>query len=135
VRIEGSTAVHEFERTLQKLALLDVAVVYPGHGQPFTDFKEALKRSRRKIQGYLLDREKIGNDLLKKIVVYTLLMKQSVPEDLFYQQLRETMWYKETVDLYFNGEYEAKYKEILHRFIERGVVKRKDDHLVTTVKA
>lgn len=27
----------------------------------------------------------------------------------------QTHWYRETVDLYFNGRYEAKYEEILHK--------------------
>jgi len=46
----------------------------------------------------------------------------------------DTYWFKETVDLYFNGEYEIKYNEIMDLFLERGVVRRISGSLFTTVK-
>ena len=46
----------------------------------------------------------------------------------------DTYWFIETVDLYFNGEYENKYDEIMRGFLKRGVVKRKSGSLFTTVK-
>ena len=134
VRIEGSTAVQSFKKSLEKLAALDVDVVYPGHGTPFTDFEGALQRSREKIRDYLSDRQKIGQDLLKKIMVYTLLMKKSVPEDAFFHWLMGTYWYKETIDFYFSGAYEMKYHEIMGHFLDRGVVERRNGCLYTTVK-
>jgi hypothetical protein len=45
-----------------------------------------------------------------------------------------THWYKETVDLYFNSEYEIKYNEIMNTFFERGIIKRENENLYTTVK-
>jgi glyoxylase-like metal-dependent hydrolase (beta-lactamase superfamily II) len=134
VRIEGSTAVQTFGESLEKLAALDVDAVYPGHGTPFSDFEGALQRSREKIKDYLSDRQKVGYDLLKKIMVYTLLMKKSVPERTFFRGLMGTHWYKETIDFYFSGHYEMTYREILGRFLDRGVVVRKDGCLCTTVK-
>ena len=134
VRIEGSTAVHSFEESLEKLAALDVDTVYPGHGKPFKDFKGALERSKAKIRDYLSDRKNIGNDLLKKIIVFTLLMKRSILEDSFFHWLMGTYWYKETVEFYFDGAYEAKYNEIMSDFLDRSVIKRKNGRLYTTVK-
>jgi hypothetical protein len=46
----------------------------------------------------------------------------------------ETHWFKETVDLYFDGRYEAKYNEIMENFTDRGIVKQKNGRLFTTVK-
>jgi hydroxyacylglutathione hydrolase len=134
IRIEGSTAVQSFKESLEKLAALDVEIVYPGHGKPFTDFEGALQRSRKKIREYLSDTQKIGQDLLKKIMVYTLLMKKSVPEDAFFDWLMGTYWYKETIDFYFSGEHEKKYDEIMAHFLDRGVVVRKNGYLSTTVR-
>jgi hypothetical protein len=45
-----------------------------------------------------------------------------------------TYWFKETVDLYFSGEYEMKYDENVNSFFERGIIKGKNDSLYTTVK-
>ncbi len=133
-RVEGSTAVHSLEGSLEKLAPLDVDVVYPGHGKPFDDFKAALRRSRKKIKGYLSNRQNIGNDLLKKITIYTMMMKRSVPEESFFQMLMRPHWFRETVDLYFDGDYEAKYNELMSSFINRGVIKKDGGKLYTTVK-
>jgi len=133
-RVEGSTAVHALKKSLEKLSQLEVRVVYPGHGKPFTDFEGALERSRKKVGSYLSNRQEIGNDLLKKILIYTLLMKKSVPEASFFPWLMNTLWFRETIDLYFDGLYEAKFDEIMGDFLDRGVVKRANDCLYTTVK-
>ncbi|MEJ2040601.1 MAG: MBL fold metallo-hydrolase, partial [Desulfosarcinaceae bacterium] len=134
VRIEGSAAVHHAEASLQKLALLDVEIVYPGHGKPFADFRGALERSRDKISAYLSDRTRIGTDLIKKIIVFTLLMKGRVPENHFFGLLMDTHWYRETVDLYFDASYEETYDEIITPFLRRGVVKCENGMLFTGVQ-
>ena len=48
--------------------------------------------------------------------------------------LMETHWFKETVDLYFNSEYSAKYTEIMNTFFKKGIIKQKNGDLFTTVK-
>ena len=54
--------------------------------------------------------------------------------DTLFDYLMNTYWFKETADLYFNGEYEAKYDEIINSFLRRGIVKQENDNLFTTVK-
>lgn len=71
--------------------------------------------------------------LLKKITVYTLLMKKSVPKDFFFSLLMRMHWFKETVDLYFKSNYETKYNEIMNGFLDRGVVELRNGNLYTTV--
>lgn len=134
LRIEGSRALFHMQDSLAKLESLEVGKIYPGHGKPFTDFKDALAKSKEKIAGYIRHRELIGNDLIKKILVYTLLMKKAIRESDFLAYLMDTYWFRETVDLYFSGEYEKKYNEIMNTFLERGVVARQSGSLVTTVK-
>jgi metal-dependent hydrolase (beta-lactamase superfamily II) len=103
-------------------------------GKPFADMKKALSKSSKRIEYYLLHRDKIGEDLIKKIIVYTLLMKKRVREQTFFPYLMETHWFKETVDLYFNSEYEAKYTEIMNMFFKKGIIKQKNGDLYTAVK-
>ena len=71
VRVEGSWACFSMMESLEKLEKLDVKVVYPGHGKPFTDMAAAIGKTRRRLKGFLENKRKIGNDLLKKIIVYT----------------------------------------------------------------
>jgi glyoxylase-like metal-dependent hydrolase (beta-lactamase superfamily II) len=134
LRVEGSTALFRMQDSLKKIESLDVKKVYPGHGRPFRDIKKAILRSKEKIERYLLDRDIIGDDLIKKIVVYTLLMKKIINENDFFPYLMDTYWYKETVDYYFNNEYEMKYKQIMNTLLKRGVIKRENGNLSTTVK-
>jgi len=134
VRVEGSAACFSMLDSLNKLEALGARKVYPGHGRPFSDVEGAIARSHRKLDGFLSDMRKAGTDLLKKIVVYTILMKRRVNEETFFDELMGTYWFKETVDLYFDGEYRAEYDRIMKRFMLRGIVGRKDGYLYTTVK-
>jgi glyoxylase-like metal-dependent hydrolase (beta-lactamase superfamily II) len=133
VRVEGSAALLQVMESLEKLSALDVRVVYPGHGQPFTDIKGAILRSRKKVTRYMDEKERIGEDLLKKITIYTLLMKKGVKENSFFSYLMTTHWFRETVDHYFNREYEIKYNELIDGFVRKGLIVQKKGRLFTTV--
>lgn len=134
IRVEGSATLFRMMESLDRIAALDVKAVYPGHGRPFTDMAAAIEQSRKRLRGFLEDRRRIGNDLIKKIVVYTLMMKERLPEETFFGRLMSTPWYPETVDLYFDGAYQSKYDAIMKDFLSRGIVKREDGMLLTTVK-
>jgi glyoxylase-like metal-dependent hydrolase (beta-lactamase superfamily II) len=134
LRVEGSRALFHMQESLQRIEELDVQTVYPGHGKPFQDMQKAIARSKKRIDNFLKHPQAIGEDVLKKIIVYTLMMKKNVPTDAFFGYLMDTYWFKETVDLYFMGRYEAKYKEVLNSFLRRGIVKIENGNLFTTVK-
>ncbi len=134
LRVEGSTALFRMLESYDKIESLDVKIVYPGHGEAFTDFKKALAKSRKKINRLIENPNRIGLDLLKKITVYTLLMHKTIPEEGFFALLMDTIWFPETVDLYFSSKYEPMYNEVIENFIRRGIVKRRKGNLVTVVK-
>jgi glyoxylase-like metal-dependent hydrolase (beta-lactamase superfamily II) len=133
VRVEGSTAAYATKKSLERLARLDVKMVYPGHGPFFGDFDGALDRSLKRVAGYLEDRRNIGQDVLKKITVYTLLMKKSVSADRFFDYLMQTIWFKETVDLYFEGAYRQKYDDIIADFLKKKIVILRGGRFTTSV--
>lgn len=134
IRVEGSRAVFCMMESIERLERLPVKMVYPGHGKPFSDVTGAIDRARKRLTGFLKDRRRIGNDLLKKIIVYTLMMKREMEEATFYEHLTSTPWFPETVELYFNGDRRGKYEEIMNGFLDRGIVKRRDGMVYTTVK-
>lgn len=134
-RVEGSRTLFTLIESLQKLQGLDVRMVYPGHGRPFTDFKGALETSLVKVRKYLWNKEKLGNDQLKKILVYTLLMRRKIREDALFDELMQTHWYPETVDFYFQGQYEQKYTQAMGELLDKKVVYRKGDFLYPAVMA
>ncbi len=134
VRVEGSRACFSLMESLEKIEKLEVKVVYPGHGKPFTNMARAIEKARKRLKGFLEDKTKIGTDLLKKIIVYTLMMKKGTDEASFFDDLIATHWYRETVDFYFDSNYRHKYEEIMQGFLGRGIVKNQDGRLITTVK-
>ena len=134
LRVEGSRALFFHLESLDRLSELEVKAVYPGHGSPFTNMKNAIARAKQRVEGYMENREKMGNDLLKKIIIYTLLMFREVEEEGFFRYLMDTHWFRGTVDLYFNGEYESKYDEIMRGLFDRRLVRRKGKQIFPTVK-
>ena len=135
MRVEGSTCLFDLLSSLEKIESLDVEIIYPGHGRPFANFKEAISESKKKARDFLNHKEKTAASLLKKITIYTILMHREVDEDNFFELLMGTHWFRENIDLFFNSEYQQKYEEVISDFLGRGIVRRKDGKLFTTVKA
>jgi hydroxyacylglutathione hydrolase len=134
VRVEGSAALFQMKDSLERIESLDVKMVYPGHGRPFSDMGEAMERSQERIARFMAHRELVGLDLLKKILIYTLMMRRQVDEAAFFSDLMETHWFKETIELYGREDHQTTYQKIMDSFLRRGIVKRKDGRLFTTVK-
>ncbi len=133
MRIEGSRTLFSMLESLEKIEALNVKMVYPGHGKPFADVKAAISKSKKIIKSYMNNKEKLGAGLLKRIIVYTLLMHKMISEDTFFDQLMNTYWFKETIELYFDGEYETIYNKIIDTLLTRGLIKRKNNTFITTV--
>ena len=134
LRIEGSAAIFHMLESLEKLEALDVQMVYPGHGPPFKDMKKAVTKTRKRLNHFLNHRDQIGLDLLKKIMIYTLMMRKTVDDNSFFEDLMQTHWYKETVDLYFNRDYKLMYDAVMQDFQKRGIVKEKNGQVYTIIK-
>ncbi len=133
-RIEGSACLFHLLASLAKIEALDVRTVYPGHGPPFRDAAAAIGRARARIRGYLSEPERLGQDVIKKILVYTLLMYGPLPEEAFFSRLMETPWFPETVDRYFPREHETAYRRILDELVDRSAVRRHGGQLLTDVR-
>jgi hypothetical protein len=61
-------------------------------------------------------------------------MSGEVGEESFFSRLMGTHWFKETVDLDFNGEYRVRYEDTLNALTARGAIMVRDGKLTTTVK-
>ena len=135
VRIEGSAALFQVENSLNRLESLQIDTVYPGHGPPFTRKDQAVDRTRRRLKRYFSDPGQPGRDLLKRLILFTVMMEKSLAADGFLAYLMATPWYPETVDLYFAGEYEAIFKEVTEGLLDRGLLTERSGLIATTVPA
>ena len=96
--------------------------------------KEAISRAKKQVEGFLKNRQQLGNDVLKKIVIYTVLMHREVEEAGFFEHLMGTPWFSETVNFYFDGEYQRKYVETMEHLFERNLLVRRGKLIYTTVR-
>jgi glyoxylase-like metal-dependent hydrolase (beta-lactamase superfamily II) len=134
VRLEGNGALLSMAESLEKLEPLHVKTVFPGHGRPFCDFREAVSRAKNRLQASIESPDRVGNHLLKRIMAYTLLMREPIRETTFFRELMGTRWFPETVDFYFHGEYERTYQEILRQLLDRRAVRIENRALRAAVK-
>lgn len=62
--------------TIEMIAALDVRVVIPGHGEPFTDVAAALERARKRLAAFEADSLRVARHALKVNLVFALLDRQ-----------------------------------------------------------
>jgi glyoxylase-like metal-dependent hydrolase (beta-lactamase superfamily II) len=133
-RVEGSAAVYDWLESLERLAGLQVRLVLPGHGRPFTDFAGALARARARLRRYLADRRELGRDQLRRILVYTLLMRGPLPPEGLLALLQATPWFPETCAHYFDGDQERLFRDTVSALLGRDVLRLEEGKLLTMVK-
>ncbi|MDI7261996.1 MAG: MBL fold metallo-hydrolase [Thermodesulfobacteriota bacterium] len=132
--VEGREAPTLAMESLEKLASLDIQTIYPGHGGIIRHPPRAFQKCRNKLEGFMKDPAKMGNDHLKKILVWSLLMKKGYPKDDFFDYLMTTHWFKAVVGSYFEAKYHEKFNEVIEEFLERNIVIIRDGYYHTTVQ-
>jgi hypothetical protein len=60
------------------IAGLDVRVVVPGHGEPFTEVNAALDRAYARTDAYAADDARMARYALKALLAFTLLARRSM---------------------------------------------------------
>jgi glyoxylase-like metal-dependent hydrolase (beta-lactamase superfamily II) len=133
VRVEGSRSLLDALDSLDKIRKLPVHKAYPGHGPSFTDIQSATAYSERRIRAYLKQPEALGDDQLKRIVVYTVLMHPGLDAHTFFDRLMTTVWFPETCDFFFNRQYRRKYDQTLTGLLDRGILACRNGRLFTPV--
>ncbi|MCF8050492.1 MAG: MBL fold metallo-hydrolase [Desulfobacterales bacterium] len=132
--VEGSRALFDMADSIEKIAGLDVETVYPGHGPPFSDFAGAVSRCRGRIRGFLTDPEAVGADVMKKIMIYTLLMHRQVPAERFFDLIRSAPWFDLTAERYFADDRYGVFQRFFTELKKRGLILEKDGVLTTPVQ-
>ena len=121
--------------TLDMLGELDVDVVIPGHGEPFTNVAAALERARHRLEAYEADSLRVARHALKVNFAFVLLDRQSIP-------LADLPDYLGRIGLYrdFNARFfhlpRVEFAEFLVGELEKArAVRREDGFLVPAAAA
>jgi glyoxylase-like metal-dependent hydrolase (beta-lactamase superfamily II) len=95
-----SAALPATRATLEMLATLDVRIVIPGHGEPFTEFAPAVERALKRTAAFEADPTRLARHALKVVLMFALLDRQRLP-------LAELPAYVDRVEIYreFNARF------------------------------
>jgi glyoxylase-like metal-dependent hydrolase (beta-lactamase superfamily II) len=116
--------------TLEMIAGLDVAVVIPGHGEPFTDVAAALDRALRRIEAFEADPLRTARHVLKALFTFTLLDRQRLPLSEITAYVDRVAVYREFNERFFHVP-PAELATWLVADLEKvGAVRREDGWLV-----
>lgn len=121
--------------TVEMLAGLDIRVVIPGHGEPFTNVRAALDRAMRRVEAFEADSLRMARHALKVNLTFALLDKQRL-------SLAAMPDYIERVGIYrdFNARFfrlpPAELAAMLVGELERALaVRRENGYLVPAASA
>lgn len=131
--IEGLDAPHVALKSLEKLTSLDIDIVYPGHGGMFHNHRTAIEKCKRKLEEFIKHPARLGNDHLRKILIWTLLMKKGCPEDDFFPYLMRGLWFRAVIDVYFESRYREKFDELMEDFLRRKIIYVADGYYRTSI--
>src|SRR5450830_915988 len=79
--LEGESGFKEAADTLDMIARLDLRVVVPGHGAPFTDVAGALARARSRLDYLQADPKRNADNAVKVMLKFLLLERQRMAMD------------------------------------------------------
>lgn len=74
--LEGESGFAEVRATLELIASLDVKLVIPGHGAPFTEVDKALQTAFSRIDYFIADPVRNAQNALKVLLKFLLLDRQ-----------------------------------------------------------
>jgi len=77
---------------------------------------------RHLVERLVEDRQALGWDQLKKMLLYFLLMRGSVPQEALFPRLMATPWFMDPIRRYLGGDPEARCNQIMDEFLQRGLV-------------
>jgi glyoxylase-like metal-dependent hydrolase (beta-lactamase superfamily II) len=76
--LDGESGFAETRATLELIASLDVKVVIPGHGAPFTNVEKALEIAFSRIDFFIADPLRNAQNAVKVLLKFLLLDKQKI---------------------------------------------------------
>ncbi|MCD9121927.1 MBL fold metallo-hydrolase [Cupriavidus sp. UGS-1] len=79
--LDGDSGFAEQDAVLRRIAELDVRLVIPGHGSPFTDVGAALERARGRLDYLRADPRRNAAHALKVLVKFKLLEQRQMTRD------------------------------------------------------
>jgi glyoxylase-like metal-dependent hydrolase (beta-lactamase superfamily II) len=122
--LEGEDAFAAVAGTLDSFETLDIRLVIPGHGAPFTDFNGALQRARNRLARFQADPAKHALHAAKVLVKFRLLETKEEPLEAFMAWVESASYFELVRRRYFEHESTASWvQRIIGQMSARGSVR------------
>jgi glyoxylase-like metal-dependent hydrolase (beta-lactamase superfamily II) len=125
-----ASALPATRATVEMLAALDVRVVIPGHGEPFTDIGAALGRAMRRIEAFEADSLRMARHAMKVLFTFCLLDRQHMARADVPAHLARVGLYRDFNALFFRLP-PAKLADLLIGELERAGAVREREGILT----
>jgi glyoxylase-like metal-dependent hydrolase (beta-lactamase superfamily II) len=109
--------------TLEMLAALDVRVVIPGHGVPFTGYRAALDRAFARLAAFEADPLRMARNVLKVMLSFSLLERGRLARSTLASHLGAIAIYREYNERYFGSSVEALTDLLVGELLRAGAVR------------
>ncbi len=131
---DQSGALTAARDTLDRIAELDIDVVIPGHGLPFTDVAAALDRCYRRVQTFAADPIRMARHALKVMLMFTLLERRRLPLSKLSAYIDGVPVYRKYNRMYFRLAPSALSDLLVSELERAGVVTRSGGFLIPAIR-
>ncbi|TFW05336.1 MBL fold metallo-hydrolase [Oxalobacteraceae bacterium OM1] len=128
--LEGESGFAEVRATLDLIATLDVRLVIPGHGAPFTDLAGALTRAYSRIDYFVADPVRNAQNAIKVLLKFLLLDRQAIPLEDILPTFRRMRLFREINRHYFRWPDEQLAQWAIDQLLKARVARIENDRLL-----
>src|SRR5450830_1260052 len=130
--LEGESGFKEAADTLDMIARLDLRVVVPGHGAPFTDVAGALARARSRLDYLQADPKRNADNAVKVMLKFLLLERQRMAMDDVVALFEVNQVMAGARKRFLGGEALEQAERIAAALVKAGVARREGALLLNT---
>jgi glyoxylase-like metal-dependent hydrolase (beta-lactamase superfamily II) len=120
--VEGSSAPFIVLSTIEVLRRLEVKIIYPGHGGIITNPIENFERCLKLLKGFLNDPEEMVYHFIRSGFLWTLKVREGIPEQDLLDYARNTPLFVENNKRYFKGPLENLLERLLQDLKRKKVI-------------
>ncbi len=128
--LDGESGFAETRATLELIATLDVRLVIPGHGSPFSDVRAALDRAFSRIAYLAADPVRNAQNAVKVLLKFLLLERQTIPLVDIPRLLSEIRLFRESNTRYLQQDEAALAQWSVAQLVRAGAAEQVGDLLL-----
>jgi glyoxylase-like metal-dependent hydrolase (beta-lactamase superfamily II) len=128
--LDGESGFAETRATLELIAGLDVRLVIPGHGAPFSGVGQALQAAFSRVDYLAADPVRNAHNAVKVLLKFLLLERQRIPLHQVPPMMRDIRLFRDTNRRYLQRDDDDLAQWIVSQLVRAGVAAVEDGVLV-----